>query len=133
MMSSAYDIFKAQLLAAAGDRLSRRGYTLREDAIQLDSGLYRFSRSIDEAASLIDVQLLFYAGGGPSRFEVKVWRSDRPGARLKLGVWLHQQGHVTLADELGWWEFASDFDLQQSLHDAMDALEKVLPIQGDGA
>ena len=132
-MSKPHDVFKEMLLEAVGDRLLKRGYSFRDDVIQIRSGLYRFAKPIGDALALVDVQLLFYAGGGPSRLEVKVWRSDRPEERLKLGVWLHAEGFDTLADELGWWEFVSGSELEDSLRDAISGLEKMLTLGGGGA
>ena len=126
-MSTPFDIFKERLLQAAGDALARRGYALQDDAIQIHSGLYRFARPLEGGAwSLIDAQLLFYSSGGPSRFEVRVWRSDRPNDKTRLGVWLHEQAIETLADELGWWEFVSKPELEDTLRDASSGLERFL-------
>jgi hypothetical protein len=126
-MPTPFDIFKEMLLQVSGDVLARRGYTLQDDAIQVRSGLYRFARALgDGALALVDVQLLFYSGGGPSRFEIKVWRSDRPGDKTRLGVWLHEQAVETLADDLGWWEFASKPELQDALRDALGGLERFM-------
>ena len=125
-MSTPFDIFKDMLLQAAGDALARRGYTLQDDAIQVRSGLYRFARPVEGGVlAFVDVQLLFYSGGGPSRFEVKVWRSDRPNDKTRLGVWLREQAVETLADDLGWWEFASGPELEESLRDAVSGLERM--------
>ena len=125
-MSTPFDIFREMLLEAAGDALTRRGYALQDDAIQMRSGLYRFARTLEGGAlAIVDVQLLFYSGGGPSRFEVKVWRSDRPKEKTKLGVWLHGHGIETLADDLGWWEFVSGRELKEALQDATRGLEKM--------
>ncbi|HET7088131.1 MAG TPA: hypothetical protein VFL17_05730 [Anaerolineae bacterium] len=125
-MSTPFDIFKEMLLQAAGGALARRGYTLQDDAIQIRSGLYRFARALEDGAlALVDVQMLFYSGGGPSRFEVKVWRSDRPSDKTRLGVWLHGQAVETLADDLGWWEFVSGPELEESLRDAVSGLEQM--------
>jgi hypothetical protein len=115
------------LLEAAGDALARRGYALQEDAIQIRSGLYRFSPAQADDAPIIDVQLLFYSGGGPSRFEVKVWRGE--GEKRKLGVWLRAQGIETLADESGWWEFVSGQELEEALKDATSGLERMLNVE----
>jgi hypothetical protein len=129
-VSTPFDIFKDVLLQVSGDAFTRRGYTLQDDAIQVRSGLYRFAQALEGGAlALVDVQLLFYGygrGGGPSRFEVKVWRSDRPNDKTRLGVWLHEQAVETLADELGWWEFASGPELEESLRDAVSGLERML-------
>ncbi|HKZ85908.1 MAG TPA: hypothetical protein VJ793_19910 [Anaerolineae bacterium] len=125
-MSTPFDIFKDMLLQAAGDAIARRGYTLQDDAIQVRSGLYRFARPVEGGVlAFVDVQLLFYSGGGPSRFEVKVWRSDRPNDKTRLGVWLREQAVETLADDLGWWEFASGPELEESLRDAVSGLERM--------
>jgi len=125
-VSTPFDIFKDMLLQAAGDAIARRGYTLQDDAIQVRSGLYRFARPVEGGVlRLVDVQLLFYSGGGPSRFEVKVWRSDRPNDKTRLGVWLREQAVETLADDLGWWEFASGPELEESLRDAVSGLERM--------
>jgi len=125
-VSTPFDIFKDMLLQAAGDAIARRGYTLQDDAIQVRSGLYRFARPVEGGVlAFVDVQLLFYSGGGPSRFEVKVWRSDRPNDKTRLGVWLREQAVETLADDLGWWEFASGPELEESLRDAVSGLERM--------
>jgi hypothetical protein len=115
------------LLEAAGETLARRGYVLQADAIQIRSGLYRFSPAQADDAPIVDVQLLFYSGGGPSRFEVKVWRNG--GEKRKLGVWLREQGIETLADESGWWEFVSGQELEEALRDGMSGLERMLNAQ----
>jgi hypothetical protein len=126
-MSTPFEIFKEMLLGAAGDALARRGYVMQDDPIPMSGGLYRFARTLeDDAAALVDVQLLLYAGGGPSRFEVKVWRTDRPSDRVKLGMWLREQGLDTLSDELGWWEFVSVPELEESLRDATRGIEGLL-------
>jgi len=125
-VSTPFDIFKDMLLQAAGDALARRGYTLQDDAIQVRSGLYRFARPVEGGVlKLVDVQLLFYSGGGPSRFEVKVWRSDRPNDKTRLGVWLREQAVETLADDPGWWEFVSKPELEDALRDAASGLERM--------
>ena len=127
IVSTPFDIFKERLLQAAGHALARRGYTLQDDTVQVGSGLYRFARPVaGSALALVDVQLLFYSGGGPSRFEVKVWRSDRPKDKAKLGVWLREQAIETLADELGWWDFVSKPELEDALRDASSGLERFL-------
>ncbi len=129
-MSTPFDIFKDMLLQAAGDAFARREYTLQDDAIQVRSGLYRFARPIEGGVlALVDVQLLFYSGGGPSRFEVKVWRSDRPNDKTRLGVWLSEQAVETLADDLGWWEFVSKPELEDALRDAASGLERMLNVK----
>jgi hypothetical protein len=126
-VSTPFDIFKEALLEAAGTTLARRGYALQDDPIQTRSGLYRFAPALSGGAlALIDVQLLFYPGGGPSRFEVKVWRPDRPAEKIKLGAHLRQQNVDTLADESGWWEFTSADELADALRDAASGLERML-------
>ena len=125
-MSTPFDIFKETLLEATGETLARRGYALQDDPIQTRSGLYRFAQALNGVQALIDVQLLFYPGGGPSRFEVKVWRSDRPAEKIKLGAHLRRQSIDTLADESGWWEFASAGGLADALRDAVSGLERIL-------
>ena len=126
-MSTPFEIFKEVLLSASGEPLARRGYALQDDAIQMRSGLYRFARTLEGGAlALVDVQLLFYSGGGPSRFEVKVWQTNRPKEKLKVGVQLREQGVATLADELGWWEFVSGRELKGALQDAVSGLERIL-------
>ena len=130
IVSTPFDIFEEMLRQAAGGALARRGYTLQDDAIQMRSGLYRFARTLEGGVlGLVDVQLLFYSGGGPSRFEVKVWRSDRPKDKTKLGIWLHEQAIETLADDLGWLEFASGPDLEESLRDAVSGLERMWNVE----
>jgi len=127
LMSTPFEIFKERLLEAAGDALASRGYALQDDALQIGSGLYRFARSLGgNARSLVDVQLLFYPGGGPSRFEVKVWRDDRPKDKTRLGVWLREHNVETPADAAGWWEFASAGELTGALQDAARGLERLL-------
>jgi hypothetical protein len=112
-MPAPFEIFKTMLLEEAGDALERRGYRLQDDAIQLRGGLYRFAKTLPgEALALIDVQLLFYAEGGPSRMSATMWRSDEAKRKINLGVWLHEHGMVTEADRLGWWEFASARELR---------------------
>ncbi len=129
-MPTPFEIFKQALLGALGDSLARRGYSLNDDAISIRSGLYRFSKPVGEGAlTFVDVQLLFYAGGGASRFEVKVWRTDRPSDRVKLGVWMRAQSIETLADELGWWEFVSMPELEESLRDATRGIERMLKVE----
>ncbi len=129
-MSTPFDIFKEMLLEAAGEALARQGYALDEDAIQMRSGLYRFTKTLESGAlALIDVQLLFYSGG-PSRFEVKRGRSDQPKEKTKLGVWLREQGVETSADELGWWEFASARELREALQDAVSGLAEMTKDEG---
>lgn len=126
-MSTPFDVFREMLLESAGGALARRGYTLQDDMIQMHGGLYRFSKPLEGgAAAIVDVQLLFYAGGGPSRCEVKVWRTDRPGEKIKLGVWLRKQDIDTLAGELGWWEFVSGGELREALQDMVAGLERML-------
>ncbi len=126
-MSTPFDIFREMLLEAAGGVLARRGYALQDDAIQIRSGLYRFARTLEEGAlAIVDVQLLFYSGGGPSRFEVKVWRSDQPKEKARLGAWLHEHGVEALADDLGWWEFVSGRELKEALRDAAGGLERMM-------
>jgi len=122
-MPTPFEIFKEMLLTA-GDALTRRGYALQDDSIHVRNGLYRFTKpAADGAAEIVDVQLLFYSGGGSSRFEVKHWRADRPDEKRKLGVWLRERGLATQADELGWWEFAAGPELEEALRDAMSGLE----------
>ncbi len=126
-MSTPFDIFKETLLETTGATLARRGYALQDDPIQTRSGLYRFAQALNGGAlALVDVQLLFYPGGGPSRFEVKVWRSARPAEKIRLGAHLRQQSIDTLADESGWWEFASAGELDGALRDAASGLERML-------
>ena len=123
-MPTPFDIFRQRLLAAANGVLRQRGYQLQDDPIQFDSGLFRFAgRPAGGAQAFIDVQLLLYRGGGPSRFEVKLWRSDHPNEKVRLGIWLREQGVVTLADDAGWWEFATAPDLEAALADAAGGLE----------
>jgi len=129
-MPTPFDIFKEELLRAAGDTVARRGYTLDEDAVPIRSGLYRFAKAAQGALALIDVQLLFYAGGGPSRFEVKVWRTDRPANKVRLGVWLRERGVDTRADAAGWWEFVSADALSDALQDAASGLERMMNAEG---
>lgn len=121
-MPTPFELFKEVLLEAAGDALARRGYALQDDAIQISGGLYRF----EKGPALIDVQLLFYAGGGPSRFEIKVWRANEPGDKIRLGAWMREQNLETLADEQGWWEFVSAPELGAALRDATRGIEGVL-------
>lgn len=126
-MSTPFDIFKERLLEAAGEALARQGYVLDDNAIQIRGGLYRFTKALDgDEVALVDMQLLFYSGGGPSRFEVKLGRSDQPADKTKLGVWLREQGVETLADDRGWWEFVSERELREALLDAASGLQKAL-------
>lgn len=125
-MPTPFEIFKETLIASAG-ALTRRGYALQDDPIHIRNGLYRFTRpATNGAAEIVDVQLLFYPGGGSSRFEIKRWRTDRSDEKRKLGVWLRQRGIATQADALGWWEFATGPELDEALRDAMDGLEAML-------
>ena len=127
VVSTPFDVFKEMLRRVSGDALARRGYALQDDAVQVRSGLYRFARPLEGGVlALVDVQLLFYSGGGPSRFEVKVWRSDRPNDKIRLGVWLRAQNAETLADDLGWWEFVSGPELEDALRDAANGIERML-------
>jgi len=132
-MSTPFDVFKDMLLEAPGAALAERGFALQDDAIQMRSGLYRFGRPAqDDAPAFVDVQLLFYAGGGPSRFEVKVWRSNRPGDKTQLGAWLGAHGVETLADERGWWEFVSERELREALQDATTGILRLLDAKSAG-
>ena len=127
IMSTPFDIFKQAVLDSLGNLLGQRGYTLQDNTIQIRSGLYRFAGTRREGAlALVDVQLLFYEGGGPSRFEVKVWRSERPKDKTKLGVWLRERKIPTLADGQGWWKFVSARELEEALRDAASGLERML-------
>jgi hypothetical protein len=124
-MPTPFEVFKEQLVELVGDTLSRHGYVLQDDAIQMSGGLYRFSRPLDGGSvAFVDMQLLFYSGGGASRFEVKVWRSDQPAKKARLGVWLREQSLDTLADEFGWWEFVSGRELEEALRDAARGVEE---------
>jgi len=130
-MSTPFDIFKEMLLEAAGEALARQGYALDGDVIQVRHGLCRFTKVLESGVmALIDAQLLFYSGGGPSRFEVKLWRSDQPQEKTKLGVWLREQGIATLADDMGWWEFVSERELREALQDAARGLEEMTKDEG---
>lgn len=111
------------LLEEAGDVMERRGYRLQEDAIQMRSGLYRFAKTLDDDVfALIDVQLLFYAEGGPSRMSVTLWRSDDAKQKINLGMWLHEYDVTTQADRLGWWEFSSARELREGLREIVEGL-----------
>jgi len=130
-MPTPFEVFKERLVELVGNPLSRHGYVLQGDAIQMSGGLYRFSRPLDGgSAALVDVQLLFYSGGGASRFEVKVWRSDQPSHKTRLGVWLREQSLDTLADEFGWWEFVSGRELEEALRDTVRGMEERMKAEG---
>jgi hypothetical protein len=130
-MPTPFEVFKERLVELVGDTLLRHGYVLQDDAIQMSGGLYRFSRTLDGGSvALVDVQLLFYSGGGASRFEVKVWRSDQPAKKTRLGVWLREQSFDTLADESGWWEFVSGRELEEVLQDAAIGVEERMKAEG---
>jgi len=65
------------------------------------------------------------AGDVEGQSVVLVCTLDRPNDKTRLGVWLREQAVETLADDLGWWEFASGPELEESLRDAVSGLERM--------
>jgi len=126
IVSSPFEIFRRELSHVAGGALARLRYVLQDDPIQMRGGLYRFVRpTAADEQSVVDVQLLFYSGG-PSRFDVKLWRTTAPKEKVRLGVRLRERGLATRCDESGWWEFVSGDELTGVLQDAVRGLEQVL-------
>lgn len=106
-MTTPQDSFGQLLQMVVGEAFTAAGYKLQNNPTHQSRGLFRFQKALDDDISAyIEFQLLYYPGGGPSRFRVNLLRNRGPDARITS----NDDKRVEIALTKLLWE---DFDVQQ--------------------
>jgi len=123
-------IFGNVLQTVAGQALTAAGYQLQDNAMHQSRGLFRYRKTREDGVSLyIEFQMLYYQGGGPSRFRVNLLRNtgadarspsqyvDRIDTTLGKLVW-DDFGVRQLSGPDHWWTFNSPYELGFAIAEA---------------
>jgi hypothetical protein len=124
-------IFGQTIEAVAGQAFAASGYTLEPAPMHQMRGLFRYRKLLDAGAYnglyvFVEFQLLFYQGGGQSRFRINLLRCDSAEARaasthpaqidttLSFLIW-HGFGVTQLGGPDYWWPFSSPNELGHAI------------------
>ncbi len=112
----------------AGQALAAAGYALQTNAMHHMRGLFRYRKDLpDGASTYVEFQLLYYQGGGPSRFRVNLLRNTGADARASREGRIETTLSRLLWDDFGvqqlsgpdhWWLFASGNELGHAIAEA---------------
>ncbi|MCC7448349.1 MAG: hypothetical protein IT324_13090 [Anaerolineae bacterium] len=129
-MTTPQDIFGDVLQTVARQVLAIAGYQLQDNAMHQSRGLFRYRKTRDDGVSLyIEFQMLYYQGGGPSRFRVNLLRNtgadarstsqytDRIDTTLGKLIW-DDFGVRQLSGPDHWWVFHNSHELGFAIAEA---------------
>jgi hypothetical protein len=113
-----------------GQALAAGGYALQNNPTHQARGLFRYRKTLADSVSVyVEFQLLYYQGGGTSRFRVNLLRNSGPDARsasefsgkvdTTLGQLLWEGfGVRQLSGPDHWWPFSTPNELAYALVEA---------------
>jgi hypothetical protein len=126
--------FGQSVEAVAGQAFTASGYVLEVAPMQQMRGLYRYHKLLDSGPfsgmyTFVEFQLLYYQGGGRSRFRVNLLRNESIEARaasnhpslidttLSYLLW-HGFGVTQLGGPDYWWQFSNSYELGHAIAEA---------------
>jgi hypothetical protein len=128
------DYFQKTLDTVMGQALNAAGYTLLDEPMKWLGGRFRYAKPLDDDfTAYIEFQVLVYnnnawVAGQPSRFQVHLIRSNKPGGRVSQHArYIRRNLSALVVDDFDvailpsanhWWQFDDQQTLGQALVEA---------------